>query len=118
MIITTPFGINDFVDHKKTYYVLNLLKEINLFFITKQVKIIGQWICLVASKRPKISNQDKLAWDFNFLEEEEQAFFNIQGKLLDEKRSITNKLLNFQQENKELKEKLIDLNKKINKSKK
>ena len=53
LIVTVPFGINNHPDHKQTYYLFNLLKQIHPFFTIKKTKIIGKWLCVVLKKRTK-----------------------------------------------------------------
>ena len=50
LIITVPFGINNYHDHKKTYYLFNLLNEIDGYVKLKDVKFFGKWIGLVTVK--------------------------------------------------------------------
>jgi len=50
LVVTVPFGINDFPDHKRTYYLQELDEQVSAFFAVQQVKYMGKWIGLVAVK--------------------------------------------------------------------
>jgi 2-polyprenyl-3-methyl-5-hydroxy-6-metoxy-1,4-benzoquinol methylase len=52
VVVTVPFGINDFIDHKHTYYLLEPYQLIAKYFIIQEVKIIGKWIGLIESGQP------------------------------------------------------------------
>ncbi|MFZ5987277.1 MAG: class I SAM-dependent methyltransferase, partial [Bacillota bacterium] len=43
LIITVPFGINAFFDHKKTYYLTDIIDELTLYFNIKEYKYIEKW---------------------------------------------------------------------------
>jgi len=51
LIVTVPLGINDFPDHKKTYYYQDIHSMLYPFFDIVDVSFIGKWIGFVARKR-------------------------------------------------------------------
>lgn len=80
LIITVPFGINDYIDHKKTYYLFNLLDDLIPYFSVFDVKFFGKWIGVVAEKKPgeiPLVNQDRL------IKELETQFYAIERSLID-----------------------------------
>lgn len=83
VIITTPFGINDHIDHKTTYYFSNLLEEIHPYFQAQQVEIIGRWICLFAEKRPTVLDEELSHINSELVKKSEQAFYAIERQLLE-----------------------------------
>lgn len=83
VIITTPFGIMDYHDHKKTYCLSLLLKELHPYFLVQQVHIIGKWICLTAERRDKAANSELTHVELNHMEQAENKFLVIERHLLD-----------------------------------
>ena len=51
LIVTVPFGINDFLDHKKTFYFGEPWRLISNRFNIDEVKFFGKWIGFVATLR-------------------------------------------------------------------
>ena len=50
LIITVPFGVNDFIDHKHTFYLLEPLRLLSTHLQVVQVQMLGKWIGMVAIK--------------------------------------------------------------------
>ena len=51
LIVTVPFGINDFIDHKHTFYLLEPLRLISKHFDLVGIEILGKWLGIVADRR-------------------------------------------------------------------
>lgn len=87
LIVTVPFGINDYIDHKKTYYLFNLLDDLSPYFSVFEVKFFGKWIGVVAEKgngtRTKIDTS-------SIVKELESSFYNIERNLVDNLDARTN----------------------------
>ena len=47
LIVTVPFGINDFPDHKRTYYFSELYKQVSLVVPVTEYEFLGNWIGIV-----------------------------------------------------------------------
>lgn len=90
VVITVPFGINDFIDHKKTYYLINLLDEIEPFFQVREVKFFGKWVGVVATKQ----NEKDSIFDRSLIRQMENEFYQIERNLLDELARKENELKN------------------------
>lgn len=88
LIITVPFGINDFIDHKKTYYLINLIDEIEPFFQVIEVKFFGKWIGIVSKKQQEITS----FFNKHLIRELEQQFYLIERNLTDELTQKSNKI--------------------------
>lgn len=92
VIITVPFGINDFIDHKKTYYLIDLLEEIEPYFKINEIKFFGKWLGVVAIKetqeREEIVNR-------KLVKQLEEAFFNIERQLVDDLHARVNTIKNI-----------------------
>jgi SAM-dependent methyltransferase len=44
LVVTLPFGINDFIDHKRTYYLVEAFELISRYFEVQEVELFGKWI--------------------------------------------------------------------------
>jgi len=76
IIVTVPFAINDFPDHKKTYYYHDLYQMIYRYFDIKKTTFFGRWIGFIGEKRPlKISSAKSI--DLAVLQEIEYHFYKI-----------------------------------------
>jgi 2-polyprenyl-3-methyl-5-hydroxy-6-metoxy-1,4-benzoquinol methylase len=74
IIITVPFGINDYFDHKKTYYLLDLLKLKPDNMGIEKIKFLGKWVGLILT-----NTTDKgLEIEESLLQNLEAAFYTIE----------------------------------------
>lgn len=95
LIITVPFGINDFVDHKQTFYLLEPVKMISQSFHIQEIKILGKWLGIVGHRRNNTlseSNFPSAIFNNSQIEQLEKAFFHIERSLRDELASVQTKL--------------------------
>lgn len=82
LVVTVPFGVNDYIDHKHTFYLhapyMMLAKHLEVI----EVKMLGKWIGLVAVKRQvqKISPLDFMPADK--VVDLEVAFESVERSLL------------------------------------
>ena len=53
IIITLPFGINNYFDHKKTYYLMDLLGLQGDKLVIQEIKFLGKWIGAILKKKNK-----------------------------------------------------------------
>jgi SAM-dependent methyltransferase len=79
VVITVPFGINDYYDHRKTYYLYDLLELLkNDFDIVEihysDIRESTNWIGIVADKR-RYSQKNADVIPFPWLEELEKHFY-------------------------------------------
>ena len=93
LIITVPFGINDFIDHKHTFYLLEPYRLIAKNFEIKEIAVLGKWLGIVASH----NNSSKSKTVTTILSEEqieqlEAAFFQIERNLRDDLVATRKKL--------------------------
>ena len=77
IIITVPFGINSYFDHKKTYYVLDLFKETSGILEIVNMDFFDEWIGVKCIKSNKITQTMSL----DYLEKMEKALYNKEHKL-------------------------------------
>ena len=85
LIVTVPFGINDFIDHKRTYYLTEIHGLLEQFVKISHVEILGKWIGLIGQKTGgKATNRIKKSWNTDEVKALEDAFYMIERKLQDE----------------------------------
>ncbi|KGG92185.1 hypothetical protein P245_12325 [Comamonas thiooxydans] len=85
LVVTVPFGINDFIDHKHTFYLLEPFRLINEYFEIKDIKVLGKWLGIVGSLR--VSSKSKsvsVGLAEKQIEQLESAFFQIERNLRDD----------------------------------
>ncbi|MFK0095460.1 glycosyltransferase [Pseudomonas sp. NPDC090592] len=50
LVITVPFGVNDFIDHKHTFYLMEPFRLLAEYLQIVEVKMLGKWLGIVAVK--------------------------------------------------------------------
>lgn len=89
IIVTLPFGINDYFDHKKTYYLVDVFSfEDDSLSITK-VKFFGKWIGFVFEQ--DVPDEKRVQLNTNLIKSLEETFYHIERDLIER-----NNLLNQQ----------------------
>ena len=91
-IITVPFGINDFPDHKQTFYVLGIWELLQKHSVIEQVEFMGSWIGFVAVKQAEPKRGIPGEIPFSLLRREEEAFFALERMLRDSEKNLRWKL--------------------------
>ncbi len=85
LIVTVPFGVNDFVDHKHTFYLLEPLRLISKYFDPANIEVLGNWLGIVADRR---AGAERTAEIFRptvaLMEKLESAFYQTERVLQDE----------------------------------
>jgi 2-polyprenyl-6-hydroxyphenyl methylase/3-demethylubiquinone-9 3-methyltransferase len=44
LVVTVPFGVNDYADHKRTYYLRHLLEQLTPYGTIEQLERIDKWL--------------------------------------------------------------------------
>src|SRR5699024_1413204 len=83
IIVTVPFGINDYFDHKKTYYLTDLLGFQDNDIQVYSIKFLGKWIGAIFKKDFTNENQFKL--NEELIKELEQQFKQIERDYISDK---------------------------------
>jgi 2-polyprenyl-3-methyl-5-hydroxy-6-metoxy-1,4-benzoquinol methylase/spore maturation protein CgeB len=86
VIATVPFGINDYYDHRKTYYLHDLLKLIWADFDVKEIEYseirsTHNWVGIVATKS-KSSSKKFTSIDSKVLQNLEENIYKNERRLL------------------------------------
>jgi len=92
LIVTVPFGINDHIDHKKTYYFLDLYQILYKDFDIKDISILGKWIGFVAHRKSQSRTDALNHLDINLVKKAEEAFYTIERELVDRSTLLYTKL--------------------------
>lgn len=88
LVITVPFGVNDFIDHKHTFYLMEPFRLLAEHLQIIEVKMLGKWLGIVAVKNEahKPGTIDSLTVDR--VRELEKAFESIERTLRENLGSI------------------------------
>ena len=82
IIVTVPFGINDFPDHKHTFYMFDILNMLSQYVQVSEIEFMGGWIGFYAKRIEKPERIEQI--DKFLLKREEQAFFTLERPLRDQ----------------------------------
>ncbi|NRP74723.1 Ubiquinone biosynthesis O-methyltransferase [Ensifer psoraleae] len=85
IIVTVPFGINDFIDHKRTFYLTEIYDLLTRNFNVIALEFLGTWIGLVAVKpenRPLQNGRNSVPSEE--VKQLEQSFFLVERAIRDE----------------------------------
>lgn len=86
VIVTVPFGINDFWDHKETYYVSKMYVALSQYFSITHIEFFTKWIGFICKK--KTCGNESIAIDLELLEKEEGVFYQIERNLVDRNNNL------------------------------
>lgn len=85
IIVTVPFGIHDFPDHKRTYYLADIYQLLARYFFITKIKFFGKkWIGFVADAVLE-EGQTAVKLNLELLQLEEKEFFAIERALINTK---------------------------------
>ncbi|WP_200627011.1 glycosyltransferase family protein [Pseudomonas sp. LAM2023] len=92
LVITVPFGVNDFIDHKHTFYLVEPFRLLSEHLQIVEVKMLGKWLGIVAVKsdthKPGII--DSMTMDR--VRELERAFESIERTLRENLATMSKRL--------------------------
>ncbi len=83
LIITVPFGVNDFIDHKHTFYLLEPFRLLNEHLHITDIKVLGKWLGMVAIKKNDATAPREAQLDMAQIRNLEKAFEAIERNLQD-----------------------------------
>jgi glycosyltransferase involved in cell wall biosynthesis/SAM-dependent methyltransferase len=93
LVVTVPFGVNDFIDHKHTYYLLEPYKFIAKYFTIKEVTILGKWIGFVGIRSSCTQTTDFPAkLDCQLVSQLESSFLSVESRQQNEIESSRTRL--------------------------
>lgn len=79
MVVTVPFGINAYKDHKRTYYLAELYEQISACLTITDIEFFDGWIGFLAEKNS--ANVEAVFPDIHLISREEAAFFGVEQKI-------------------------------------
>lgn len=89
VIVTVPFGINDFPDHKHTFYLADIYEMLSQWIVVDEIKFMGSWIAFYGKKSSDAKALKQIEVDL--LRREEEAFFALERLLLDRIKLLAEK---------------------------
>lgn len=80
LVVTVPFGINDYIDHKQTFYLKSPYEILFNYFSEVEFVILGKWIGFVAYDPRKNSGEEVQAFgeELGYLE---KGFYSLEEGL-------------------------------------
>ncbi|MEC5188059.1 class I SAM-dependent methyltransferase [Geobacillus thermodenitrificans] len=95
IIVTVPFGINDYSDHKHTFYISGLLDLADESLQMVDYKIFGKWIGAIYERRSQ--DQSEVVIDKVLLQQLEEYFYRIERNLYNQIHSKELKIKELEQ---------------------
>ncbi|RIW31881.1 methyltransferase domain-containing protein [Bacillus salacetis] len=99
LIVTVPFGVNDYFDHKKTYYLKDLLDFSGDNMKITDIKFFGKWVGVVYKKEGQSNNE-------SFIKLDSELLLQFESTLASNERTYIKQII-------DLKKKTAELNKTI-----
>jgi len=114
LVVTVPFGINDFIDHKRTYYLCDIYALLASHFDVGEVRVFGQWIGLVGKKMARPScDPSAVTFTRDLLEKTEAGFHQIERELRTQWTTAKQKLDDANAKYRAATEQITDLQQKL-----
>lgn len=121
-IVTVPFGINDYFDHKRTYYFLELFDQINELFDITKIEYLGKWVGYIC-KKGNLKEKNN-SFERYYIKQLEEAFYmierdyvttisNYQQQVAVKNKQINNEKKSVQDEIMKMQQELADKNKQL-----
>lgn len=110
LVVTVPFGINDFPDHKRTLYLAEIYQELSHLFDVQEVEFLGKWVGFVGKKIPQRIND---IIPVELIERSERAFYEIERDLLNKNSNLKNQIQKSKEEIQKLKQDFSKLQEKF-----
>lgn len=80
VIVTVPFGINDFPDHKWFYSFKNIVDLLEQYFTIDEYSAMGKWIGFICTQ--KEANRSSLLSNLDYLNVIEENYLTIERALI------------------------------------
>lgn len=108
LVITVPFGINDYFDHKRTYYFLELYDQVSKYFCIEKFHYLGKWVGIVCYK-DEINHFKQDTFSREQVESLEHAFYTVERDFLNRIESYQDQVNSKNENIKILTNKIKDL---------
>ena len=83
IVVTVPFGINDFPDHKRTFYLAEMTRLLHPAFDLSEPRYFGRWIGFVGTRREARIDTAPAPLDMDGVAALERAFHVLERELVD-----------------------------------
>jgi 2-polyprenyl-3-methyl-5-hydroxy-6-metoxy-1,4-benzoquinol methylase len=84
LVVTVPFGINDYFDHKRTYYFTEIYESFSSKFSVEKIEYISNWIGIVCR-----NSEDTHGIDLWYeLKKLESAFYEVENEYLTKVKNL------------------------------
>lgn len=102
LIITVPFGINDWPDHKQTYYFFELYELLeNTGYAVENIEFLSKWIGYIATRK---KGSPSLPINTGLLKQLEDAFFILERSVRDQLKQSMQEVQDYKKRLKALEE--------------
>lgn len=88
IIVTTPFGINDFIDHKRTFYLKDFFELQQYGAKIDEIKFFGKWIGVIFKRK----SLNAMELNLDILDKVEEVLQENERELLEKNNNLTNQL--------------------------
>ncbi len=92
VVVTVPFGINDHLDHKQTFYLLEPMRLLEPYFELETPVVLGRWLGLIGTRRAQELPAPARLWTQDEVEALEAAFEEIERSLVDDLAAVRKRL--------------------------
>lgn len=93
LVITIPFGINNYLDHKETYYLKKVKEKLQKHFIINHIEFLGEWTGIVCVKNNHVPEVvENVSATPNELARLEEAFYSKENHYLEIIKKLSSKL--------------------------
>ncbi|QIZ05619.1 methyltransferase domain-containing protein [Priestia megaterium] len=83
LVVTVPFGINDYFDHKRTYYFLDLYDHLSKYFSIEKIEYLGNWVGVVCkNSNTRENDPQETTFDRKIVGKLEKAFYTVERELV------------------------------------
>lgn len=85
-IITVPFGINDYFDHKRTYYYSELHEQLINYFDIEESFFMGKWLGVICRKKESENKNESIP--INIVKTMEEQFYLLERNLINTNKKL------------------------------
>ena len=110
LLVTVPFGVNDYFDHKRTYYLKDLLEFAEEDLQITEIKFFGKWVGVIYQKGDSLKGNRNFTLNFDLLRQLEETLEHNERVYIKQVLELKNEISNFKKELETQDEKKSDVN--------
>lgn len=111
IIVTTPFGINEFIDHKRTFFLNDFLELQNENLYIDEIKFFGKWIGVVYKRKLGDAGKEIQNYDENLMKDFETAIYDLEEDYIRKNKQLRKRVTELSKKLKDSEEEKIDSSK-------